>query len=65
MQSLEVSGAIRPIYGSLGVKRLTCMRGLYMQTLFADGLSFSGLAKIPNLVYNDGRPEILPFIDFR
>jgi len=23
MQLLEVSGAIRPIYGSLGVKRLT------------------------------------------
>ena len=23
MQSLEVSGAVRPIYGSLGVKRLT------------------------------------------
>ena len=41
MQSLEVSGAVRPIYGSLGVKRLhaidvrptcdtsrkTCLRG--------------------------------------
>jgi len=24
MQSLEVSGAVRPIYGSLGVKRLIC-----------------------------------------
>ena len=24
MQRLEVSGAVRPIYGSLGVKRLTC-----------------------------------------
>jgi len=23
MQRLEVSGAVRPIYGSLGVKRLT------------------------------------------
>ena len=23
MQSLEVSGAVRPLYGSLGVKRLT------------------------------------------
>ena len=23
MQSLEVSGAVRPIYGSLGVKRLS------------------------------------------
>jgi len=26
MQRLEVSGAIRPIYGSLGVKRLICFR---------------------------------------
>ena len=24
MQLLEVSGAVRPIYGSLGVKRLNC-----------------------------------------
>ena len=24
MQGLEVSGAVRPIYGSLGVKWLTC-----------------------------------------
>ena len=24
MQRLEVSGAVRPIYGSLGVKRLKC-----------------------------------------
>ena len=26
MQRLEVSGAVRPIYGSLGVKRLTTTR---------------------------------------
>ena len=26
MQRLEVSGAVRPIYGSLGVKRLTYVR---------------------------------------
>ena len=26
MQRLEVSGAVRPIYGSLGVKRLTTMK---------------------------------------
>ena len=26
MQSLEVSGAVRPIYGSLGVKRLSWCR---------------------------------------
>jgi len=25
MQTLEVSGAVRPIYESLGVKRLTCL----------------------------------------
>jgi len=25
MQRLEVSGAVRPIYGSLGVKRLRCI----------------------------------------
>jgi len=24
MRRLEVSGAVRPIYGSLGVKRLSC-----------------------------------------
>ena len=28
MQRLEVSGAIRPIYGSLGVKRLMCRDGM-------------------------------------
>ena len=27
MQSLEVSGAVRPIYGSLGVKRLIQVHG--------------------------------------
>ena len=27
MQSLEVSGAVRPICGSLGVKGLICMEG--------------------------------------
>ena len=27
MQRLEVSGAVRPIYGSLGVKRLTASLG--------------------------------------
>ena len=28
MQRLEVSGAVRPIYGSLGVKRLMTTDGL-------------------------------------
>ena len=27
MQRLEVSGAVRPIYGSLGIKRLTYAEG--------------------------------------
>ena len=29
MQRLEVSGAVRPIYGSLGVKRLNKLTALY------------------------------------
>jgi len=28
MQRLEVNGALRPIYGSLGVKRLSLQKGL-------------------------------------
>jgi len=28
MQRLEFSGAVRPIYGSLGVKRLKCHKNL-------------------------------------
>jgi len=31
MQRLEVSGARRPIYGSLGVKRLTMEQGCWFQ----------------------------------
>jgi len=31
MQSLEVSGAVRPIYGSLGVKRLITLYSLVQQ----------------------------------
>ena len=30
MQRLEVSGAVRPIYGSLGVKRLICLVSAYV-----------------------------------
>jgi len=33
MQRLEVSGAVRPIYGSLGVKRLICKNVLQISTL--------------------------------
>jgi len=28
MQRLEISGAVRPIYGSLGVKRLILLRSI-------------------------------------
>jgi replication-associated recombination protein RarA len=31
MQRLEVSGAVRPIYGSLGVKRLSEINSKYMR----------------------------------
>jgi len=31
MQSLEVSGAVRPIYGSLGVKRFKYYPGYYLK----------------------------------
>ena len=33
MQRLEVSGAVRPMYGSLGVKRLKCNPDLLLQCL--------------------------------
>ena len=33
MQRLEVSGAVRPIYGSLGVKRLITSTTLYREVL--------------------------------
>ena len=33
MQGLEVSGAVRPIYGSLGVKRLKAERIALLHTL--------------------------------
>jgi len=34
MQRLEVSGAVRPIYESLGVKRLMCCT-IFLSDLFA------------------------------
>ena len=41
MQNLEVSGAVRPIYGSLGVKRLT--RGhLFKPHIFASFAKHKG-----------------------
>jgi hypothetical protein len=35
MQRLEVSGAVRPIYGSLGVKRLRKIRAISLLPLWA------------------------------
>ena len=37
MQRLEVSGAVRPIYGSLGVKRLRIQERGRRETLFYAG----------------------------
>ena len=33
MQRLEVSGAVRPIYGSLGVRRLSKQTGVHLVRL--------------------------------
>ena len=38
MQRLEVSGALRPIYGSLGVKRLTIRVSKELRTSSANNL---------------------------
>jgi len=38
MQRLEVSGAVRPIYGSLGVKRLSRNRGHMYNNVFSSRL---------------------------
>ena len=41
MQSLEISGAVRPIYGSLGVKRLRGRsHGVLIYTAIYEALSF-------------------------
>ena len=47
MQRLEVSGAVRPIYGSLGVKRLTFPKELVPPS--------SRAGKTRNLVGEHGR----------
>ena len=39
MQRLEVSGAVRPIYGSLVVKRLSNVRMDYQPSLMVFGVS--------------------------
>ena len=50
MQRLEVSGAVLPIYGSLGVKRL-----MVVTYLDSDGLKMSSICsfalKFPNKVF--------------
>ena len=43
MQRLEVSGAVRPIYGSLGVKRLTTQQLSAMTTFYALFLPYNDL----------------------
>ena len=42
MQRLEVSGAVRPIYGSLGVKRLNKLIPEYFQFQYTLLGNFSG-----------------------
>ena len=37
MQCLEASGAVRPIYGSLGVKRLIVLKDICRLQLQCDG----------------------------
>ena len=50
MQSLEVSGAVRPIYGSLGVKRLTkCVRK-YLERVWRSGESTPAYTDISRTV---------------
>ena len=51
MQRLEVSGAVRPIYGSLGVKRLKIFHTYfnYLITQFANQ-NFRG--KLSNFMYS-------------
>ena len=42
MQRLEVSGAVRPIYGSLGVRRLIIEVKLYVVWIELAGIGSSG-----------------------
>ena len=52
MQRLEVSGAVRPIYGSLGVKRLTKIF-IYCQSLFLT------IEKFKSLIRNAHRADFM------
>jgi len=47
MQHLEVSGEVRPIYGSLGVKRLTIVKTLYVYIMY-----FSLCIKGSNFIFD-------------
>ena len=54
MQSLEVSGVVRPIYGSLGVKRLIYHHNIFFMEL-GHLLTRSGLTypEVSSKVYHD------------
>ena len=45
MQRLEVSGAVRPIYGSLGFKRLNCS-AIFIVCMFVTVMAAGGLAQL-------------------
>jgi len=47
MQRLEVSGAVRPIYGSLGVKSLTVQ--ILLVTWYTSRFNFQQLYALPTL----------------
>ena len=46
MQRLEVSGAVRPIYGSLGVKRLIAITGFFFSCLAYDPCAVNSLCSV-------------------
>ena len=48
MQRLEVSGAVRPIYVSLGVKRLTLWRRNYFSLILAHPVYKMWIIQEPN-----------------
>jgi len=50
MQRLEVSGVVRPIYGSLGVKQLSKDWKEELNTQFVSSLDFEGQLKLLKLM---------------
>ena len=70
MQGLEVSGAIRPIYGSLGVKRLS-LHSTSVHSICPNEVDAETIIRAWCATVNDVRPheqrlesEVVPF-DFR